>query len=84
MISYSDYVLAQNPWGYWPLNDASLTVYNETHQIIDCSGNERHLTASKTGISYKVAMGYNDSLPLEGVQVARGRTREFISKFILD
>lgn len=48
MISYSDYVLAQQPWAYWPLNDDSLTVYNENHMVIDCSGNERHLTADNT------------------------------------
>lgn len=72
MISYSDYVLAQKPWGYWPLNDNSLTVYNEDHTIIDCSGNEKHLTAKNERITYNVQMPahLHDSLPLTGVTVS--------------
>lgn len=72
MISYSDYVLSQRPWGYWPLNDNSLTVYNEDHTIIDCSGNEKHLTAKNERITYNVQMPahLHDSLPLTGVTVS--------------
>jgi hypothetical protein len=73
MISYSDYILANKPWAYWPLNDPSLVgIYNEDHLLMDCTGNERHLTI-KNGASavYQIPMiGKNDCLPVLGISIA--------------
>ena len=73
MISYSDFVLSQKPWGYWPLSDPSLEQYDELHYLIDCSGNKRNLIAEKTGITYEVEMNatLHDLLPLKGITVTR-------------
>ena len=70
MISYSDYVLSQRPWGYWPLNDLGLPQYNENQTIIDCSGNQNHLLGLlNANIVYSVPMdaSLHDSVPLVGM-----------------
>lgn len=72
MISYSDFILSQKPWGYWPLSDQSLTQYDEFHYLIDCSGNKRNLKTEKTGITYEVGINpsLHDLLPLKGITVS--------------
>lgn len=48
MISYSDLVLAEKPWAYWPLNDVSVAhIYDENQYLIDVSGNNHHLSIDK-------------------------------------
>lgn len=78
MISYSDFVLAERPWAYWPLNDASTYgVYNENQYLIDVSGNNRHLTAIHSDkIQYQAAFNPggsphfpSDSLPVRGLRI---------------
>lgn len=80
MISYSDHILANKPYAYWRLNDSSLAARDEDAFLLDCSGNERHLTrpavrkddfthvmnfpASKEGTLY-------DSLPVHGMKVSK-------------
>lgn len=72
MISYSDHVLSQKPWGYWPLNDVSLSQYNENQMLIDCSGNQRNLTGVLSYLTCNVNMPaiLHDSLPLKGISVS--------------
>jgi len=74
MISYSDYVLSQRPWGYWTLSDPPLTQYDENHTLIDCSGHQRNLITKKTDITYNVALAdtLHDSLPLTGIRIIGG------------
>lgn len=50
MISYSDYILAEKPWAYWPLNDPSISGFYPTgsQTILDVSGNNRHLTETRS------------------------------------
>lgn len=72
MISYSDYVLSQRPWGYWPLNDLGLPQYNENQTIIDCSGNQNHLFGLvNANIVYSVPMdaSLHDCIPLVGMSL---------------
>ena len=89
MISYSDYVLAEKPWAYWPMNDPSLYgMYNEPHSIIDVSGNGRHLTAGNNNtVGYKVTFTSGaesnlfprDSLPIQGMSVNGSKSGSFYS-----
>jgi hypothetical protein len=70
VISYSDFILANRPWAYWPLNDPDLGVYNETHLLMDVTGNERHLSMSHnlTG-EHAVSLPFSDSVPIRGIRV---------------
>lgn len=70
MISYSDYVLANRPWAYWPLNDPDLNVYNEAHLLMDVTGNERHLSMGYNIPSQQngVSLAFNDSVPIRGIR----------------
>lgn len=82
MISYSDYVLAERPWAYWPLNDPSLYyVSSDSQTLIDVSGNNRHLTAKHSDkIAYQrpiptisnIPNFPSDSLPVRGLQIMGG------------
>lgn len=78
MISYSDYVLAERPWAYWPLNE--LRTANETQDFLDISGNERHLHYRPLPIGEVVTLHTfthnpalpnfpSDSLPVRGLAV---------------
>lgn len=69
MISYSDYILANRPWAYWPLNDPKLDIYNETRLLMDITGNERHLSLSNHLIAgYTKALPFFDSVPIRGIR----------------
>lgn len=65
MISYSDYILAEKPWAYWPMSDSSLFgMYTDAQKIIDVSGNERHLNVvSSDKVSFKVPFTSHASIP---------------------
>lgn len=79
MISYSDYVLSENPWAYWPLNDVSLFgLYGENQKIMDVTGNDRHLVSQPTDkVHFNLAFSIRpdvpnfpaDSLPIRGISV---------------
>lgn len=73
MSSYSDYVLAERPWAYWPLNDHSAGLVGENQYLIDVSGNSRHLSASPN-IVFQSIISQNgsfpsDSIPIRGIKV---------------
>ena len=79
MISYSDYVLAERPWAYWPLSDPGLNILNQKQYLIDVSGNNRHLTAA---YSNKLIFQQNmnatgfpiyDSIPVTGIRIDESR-----------
>lgn len=79
MISYSDFVLAERPWAYWPLNDPlSFSTSGENQYFLDVSGNNRHLTARSANVFTYQSEFYHlddkpnfpsDSLPVRSVRV---------------
>jgi hypothetical protein len=76
MISYSDYVLAERPWAYWPLSDPGLNILNQSQYLLDISGNNRHLTAAysnKLLFQQDMPVAFHDSIPMTGVRIDESR-----------
>lgn len=74
MAFYSDYVLANRPFAYWPLNDDPIGGANVSQLLLDVSSDNNHLTAYRDDpltLCYGQQMKFSDCIPLRGMTTSQ-------------